>query len=82
MSGLIPQGCDRFQVVGAHYLWLAHHHGGQGSPEYARLCRILRYFRPSPLLNDDIRRGDETVREIYLALCAKRRVGCDCLTER
>jgi len=80
-QGLIPQGVDRFQVVAAHYLWNSHHHGGQNSPEYARLSRISSYFRPSPLMNDDISRGDETVAEIYLELCRRNHVGCSCVEE-
>jgi len=80
MNGLIPAGCDRFQIVAAHYLWYSHHHSGQWSPEYQRLCRISRYFRPSPLMNDDVSRGDEIVAEIYWNLCRKNRVGCDCLS--
>jgi hypothetical protein len=82
MQGLIPEGCSRFDVVAAHYLWYSHHHAGQASPEYARLSRISRYFRPSPLMADDVTRGDETVAGIYWALCERNRVGCDCLTHR
>jgi hypothetical protein len=78
-QGLIPEGTDRFAIVTAHYLWCSHHHGGQGSPEYARLSRISGYFKPNGLLCDDISRGDGTVREIYLALCEKNNVGCNCL---
>lgn len=37
---------DRWDIVTAYYCYLTEWHGGQGSPEYARLCRMRRYFRP------------------------------------
>ena len=40
---------DRFDIVEAHYLFCEHYHSGQWSPEYARLCRISRYYKPSPM---------------------------------
>jgi hypothetical protein len=44
---------DRFDIVEAYYLYLAHNHTGQGSPEYRRLCRIETKlcFRPAPGLS-------------------------------
>lgn len=44
---------DRFDIVEAYYLFLSHHHEGQGSEKYSRLCRMLRYFTPGPLLRYD-----------------------------
>jgi PIN domain nuclease of toxin-antitoxin system len=38
---------DRFDIVHAYYLFNSHYHGGQASPEYARLSRILSYYRPA-----------------------------------
>lgn len=38
---------DRFDIVEAHYWYCIDYHSGQGSPLYARLCRIGRYFAPS-----------------------------------
>lgn len=41
---------DRCDIVTAYYLFFVHYHEGQWSEKYLRLCRILRYFTPSPLL--------------------------------
>ena len=60
---------DRFDIVEAWYLALTHCHGGQWSPEYARLCRMSKYFRPSPLLSVD--RLTDNGREIYDNACAR-----------
>jgi hypothetical protein len=40
---------DRFEIVEAHYAFCSDYHGGQNCPLYARLCRILKYFKPSPM---------------------------------
>ena len=37
---------DRFDIVEAHYWYCVNYHTGQWSPEYARQCRIGRYFSP------------------------------------
>ena len=37
---------DRWDIVAAYYAYYTDWHAGQGSPEYARLCRIRRYFKP------------------------------------
>ncbi len=37
---------DRFDIVAAHYVLLAHYHEGQGSEKYRRLSKILGYFNP------------------------------------
>lgn len=37
---------DRYDIIGAHYWFASHYHGGQRSELYARQCRISRYFRP------------------------------------
>jgi hypothetical protein len=60
---------DRFDIVEAWYLALCDCHGGQGSPEYARLSRMLRYFRPSPMLSVDTL--SENARMIYENACEK-----------
>ena len=58
---------NRFDIVEAHYAYYSDYHEGQGSRKYARLSRILGYFRPSPLF-----RGYESLtengQEIYDAL--------------
>ena len=60
---------DRFDIAEAWYLALCHCHGGQWSREYARLCKLSRSFRPSPLLS--VETLTENGREIYDAACAK-----------
>jgi hypothetical protein len=63
---------DRFDIVSAHYAFYCDYHGGQWSKEYARLCRISRYFRPGAAF-----RGFESLsdnaQEIYRALEVKHR---------
>ena len=69
---------DRNDVVAAHYLWNAHHHGGQSSPEYARLSKIGSYYKPGMTVrNDDFE--NENQAEIYGDLCGK--AGCTHGTE-
>ena len=60
---------DRFDIVEAYYLALTHCHAGQWSREYARLCRMSRYFRPAPMLSVDSL--SDTAREIYENACAR-----------
>jgi hypothetical protein len=57
---------DRFDICEAWYLWLSHNHGGQWSSEYERLCALLEWFTPSPLLTLD--RLSDNAREIYDAI--------------
>ena len=62
----------RFDIVDAHYWWNTHHHDGQASREYARLCKcILMGFRPSPLANGP---ESEAAKLIYGNLCQQH--GC------
>lgn len=60
---------DRFDICEAYYLALSHCHGGQWSREYERLCRLSRYFKPSPLLSVDSL--SDNAREIYESACAR-----------
>ena len=60
---------DRFDIVEAYYLALAHCHSGQWSREYARLSKLSRYFRPRPSLS--VETLSENAREIYDAACAR-----------
>ena len=62
---------NRFAIVEAYYWWLADHHEGQDSPEYLRLSRVSRYFRPSSLASGP---QDEEAQTIYQALCVRN--GC------
>ena len=61
---------DRFDIVEAHYAFACDYHSGQSSGLYARLCRISKYFTPSPLW-----RGYESLsengKEIYSQLVDK-----------
>jgi hypothetical protein len=60
---------DRFDICEAWYLYLCAHHGGMGSPEYARLSKLTRpgHFKPRSGLNSC---ADLTANglEIYLKL--------------
>ena len=60
---------NRFDIVEAWFLALADCHGGQWSPEYERLCKLGRFFRPSPLLSPDSL--SENGRAIYDAACRR-----------
>lgn len=60
---------DRFDICEAWYLALSHCHGGQWSREYARLCAMQRYFRPSPMLS--VETLSDNAREIYDRACAR-----------
>ena len=60
---------DRFDIVEAWYLALAHCHRGQRSEEYQRLCKVGLYFRPSPFLS--VETLTENGRAIYEAACTK-----------
>ena len=60
---------DRFDICEAYYLALSHCHGGQWSREYARLCCMADYFRPSPMLSVDTL--SDNAREIYERACAR-----------
>jgi hypothetical protein len=45
---------DRFDIATAHYCYCVAYHGGKSSPEYRRLSRITRYFRPASYPGDDV----------------------------
>ena len=60
---------DRVDICEAYYLALSHCHGGQWSNEYSRLCKMARYFKPSPMLSVD---GlSENGIDIYNAACQR-----------
>lgn len=60
---------NRFDIAEAWFLALSHCHGGQWSPEYARLCKLMRSFKPSPLLS--VSTLSDNGREIYEAACSR-----------
>jgi len=60
---------DRFDICEAYFLALSHCHGGQWSREYARLCKLMRYFRPAPSLSVDTL--NDNARVIYDNACAR-----------
>lgn len=60
---------DRFDICEAYYLAFSHCHGGQRSREYARMCAMARYFKPSPMLSVDSL--SDNAREIYDSACAR-----------
>lgn len=42
---------DRLDIVQAHYWYYTNYHTGMMSREYARLCKMQRYYKPSPFEN-------------------------------
>jgi hypothetical protein len=60
---------NRFETCEAYYLALSHCHGGQWSREYARLCAMAKYFKPSPMLSVDTL--SDNSRDIYARACAR-----------
>lgn len=60
---------DRFDIVEAYYLAFCDCHRGQWSTEYARMSKMSRYFKPSPLLSVDTL--TENGRMIYDNVCQK-----------
>jgi hypothetical protein len=44
---------NRFDICEAWYLALSECHDGQWSENYKRLCNMIRYFKPSPILSVD-----------------------------
>ena len=58
---------DRFDIVAAHYAFYSDYHEGQWSRGYSRLCRISKYFRPSPLWKG-LESLSENGKEIYRSL--------------
>jgi hypothetical protein len=58
---------DRFDICEAYFLALSHCHGGQWSTEYARLCKLMAYFKPSPMLS--IETLSDNGRVIYDRAC-------------
>jgi hypothetical protein len=60
---------DRFDICEAYFLALSHCHGGQWSREYARLCKLMSYFKPSPMLSVDSL--SDNAREIYDNVCER-----------
>jgi hypothetical protein len=65
-QGLIPGYTTRYDIVEAWYWWLNDRHESGGSSKYARLSKMSRYFKPSPLSNGP---DGEVVMEIYDNLC-------------
>ena len=57
---------DRFDIIHAHYVWNLEHHGGQSSPEYAKVCRIEKYFKPGFMST-----MSENAQAIHAKLCRK-----------
>jgi hypothetical protein len=64
---------DRFDICEAYYLALSEWHGGQGSDEYRRLCKLTSYFKPRPMLTAKTLsdNGKIIYRELVIKLRAK-----------
>lgn len=58
---------DRFDVCEAWAAYMAENHGGMNDPLYARLCRLLSFYRPAHLG----RLSNENAQAIYSALCKR-----------
>jgi hypothetical protein len=60
---------DRFDITEAYYCYLSAYHSGQNSKEYARLSRMLTWFKP----RHNLRVGtlSHEGARIYLRLVAK-----------
>jgi hypothetical protein len=63
---------NRFDIVEAHYWFCADYHEGQWTNKYERLCRISKYYTPSPL-SYGRRTMNENAASIYDALVSKWR---------
>lgn len=42
---------NRLDIIEAYYLYFSLFHTGQSSVEYKRMCKMLRYFTPSPIFS-------------------------------
>ena len=62
---------NRFNIVIAHLIFCNDFYNGQADPLYARLCRIMRYFKPGALFSYDINNHDDDIKDIYVSLCEK-----------
>ncbi len=61
---------DRFDVVSAHYAFYCDFYAGMGDHFYMRLCRIQRYFKPSPMWKG-FESLESNAKQIYVNLCEK-----------
>jgi hypothetical protein len=79
IDGLCKQFPHLEGIDAAHILhhWLAAHHGGQGSEEYAALCAVGRVFTPGQ--NEEF--DKEQFSEEYAFLCKETSLSCDCAKE-
>ncbi len=64
---------SRFDIAEGWYVYLTLWHGGQGSREYARLCRLLTWFTPRPNLKHDTLSEDGYT--VYNSIVNRRRAG-------
>lgn len=61
---------DRFDILSAYYLFGMLYHGGQGTKEYAYMCRALNCgFGPGP--NFGFKSLTDNGKEIYLNIVAQ-----------
>lgn len=61
---------NRIDIIEGRLLAYTHCHGGQWSPEYARMCKIRGYYKPAAggLTEDYL---TENGKVIYEEVCAK-----------
>jgi len=55
---------NRFDIVQAHYFYCINYHGGMNCPLYARLCKIMSYYKPS-IFDQKFSSLTENGKEIY-----------------
>lgn len=59
---------DRFDIVEGHYWFYCDWHGGQGTKEYKRLCKLTTYFKPG-ILQHHV--STEESLQVYITLMKK-----------
>ena len=60
---------NRFDIVEAYYLFFLEYHEGQGSKKYRRLCKMDKYWLPSPIFG--MKSLSDNAKEIYNQLVEK-----------
>ena len=66
---------DRFDIKEAHFLFWSEHHHGIASEGYAKLCKALSNFSPSPLLCWESL--SDNAKDIYRNLCERESEQCE-----
>lgn len=70
---LLEAHMSRWSIVAGYYAFYELNHGGQGSLEYRRLCKIQTYYRPG-LLGVTSLLTDPDIRTVFNALAERHHV--------